>query len=135
MSSGHDNELSERERELIRIGQRAELLEAVREVISEEMRTTLPEIVRPVVRDQVKDTLARYYGDRDPEQVLEVIRSAEKFHKRINDLASLFWKSAIATVVKWCFWVVVLVFFLTHASESSWVKSAAHHLFPSPLEE
>lgn len=119
MSGQPENEsvLSDRDAALIQLGRRAELLDVVREALAsefEDFRTSLPEIVRPVVRDQVKDSLARYYGDRDPEQVLEIIRSAEKWHKRIDDLSKSFWSGLLALCLKWGFWIFLIGLFATH---------------------
>lgn len=109
-----------RESELIELGRKAELIASIRQVLGEELRSTLPEIVRPVVRDQVQQTLSRYYGDREPEQVLEVIRSAEKFHRRLNEMADNFWSTAFAFVVRWGFWLFLVGSYLSH---SGWLKT------------
>jgi hypothetical protein len=135
MSTTHDNEggLSERDQARLERGRREELLDVVRDVLGrefEEFRTTLPEIVRPVVRDQVKDSLARYYGDRDPEQVLEIIRSAEKWHKRIDDLSKSFWTGLLAQCLKWGFWIFLVGFFATHTD----LGKHAAGLIGNPME-
>lgn len=80
-----DERLTPRERELLERGRRYELLEEI----------------RAVVRAEMQDQFRQHFGDRSPEQVLEVMRSAERIHRRIDRLAESFWGSAAAVALKW----------------------------------
>lgn len=94
MSADTPNEdrLTDRERELLERGRQAELVEAI----------------RIVVRNEVQDTMRRYYGDRAPEQVLEVIRNAEQMQKRIGKLTDSFWGAALAWIFKALFFLAAV---------------------------
>lgn len=80
-----EERLTPRERELLERGRRYELLEEI----------------RAVVRAEMQDQFRQHFGDRSPEQVLEVVRSAERIHRRIDKLAESFWGSAAAVALKW----------------------------------
>lgn len=80
-----EERLTARERELLERGRRSELVEEI----------------RAVVRQEITDSMNRHFGGRSPEEVMEVMRAAERFHKRIEKLTESFWGTAIAHVLKW----------------------------------
>ncbi|QNK01653.1 hypothetical protein [Dyella telluris] len=87
-----DNGMSGREKELIEKGRQAELLEAI----------------RSVVRSEVRESFISHFGDRKPEEVLELIRITEQFHRRMDKLTDSFMGHVFAWATKIGLWLLLI---------------------------
>lgn len=111
MTQPNEGELPQHLVDLIERGRRAKLIDDVRSVVAQELRETLPEAIREVVRGEVEDALEGYFGSRPPEQVREIIVSAERWHRRIGSLADGLWQSTLTKIFQWGLWLFLLGYF------------------------